>query len=429
LQLDIVSFLRAKLNNSDFVERHRFKPSDFTRECRLTFDRVVLFLINFVKGALQRELDDFFQALFGSDFSEKVVTKSAFSAARHKLKPSAFVELNNDFLLRLYRQAPIRRWRGLDLRSVDGTTLRLPDKPEVTGYFGQMVPAQGNPVTMARVSQLYDPLNHLVHDAVIDKYSCDERSLLVRNIEKLCPGSLLLLDAGYPAFWLFSQFRSKKIDWCVRMPLNSWTIVQDFLATRKNDIVVTLNPTSKMMADCIRHNVPEEPIRVRLIRVILSTGETEVLMTSLLDINEYDINDFSALYFLRWGHEEHYKRFKARMEVEFWTGNSVLSIFQDFFAKVFSLNLTMALVNIAQETVDACHANDKHPKQVNVAHAICAMKGSIVTLLNRSNPFLLLRNLIMSFAGAVEAVRSERSYPRRQGHHLHRRHMSYKPCT
>ena len=85
-----------------------------------------MFLANLVKGALQRELNEFFQAQRRSDVAECVITKSAFCAARKKLKPSAFVELSNHLLRHWYRMARVKRWNGLDLRSVDGTTHAYP---------------------------------------------------------------------------------------------------------------------------------------------------------------------------------------------------------------------------------------------------------------------------------------------------------------
>ena len=169
--------------------------------------------------------------------------------------------------------AQVKRWNGLDLRSVDGTTLRLPDIQEITDRFGQMEPAHGCPVTMARVSHLYDPLNNLVHDAVIEPYHRDERSLLVQHLSMLAPGCLLLLDAGYPAFWLFTLFNERKIDWCVRMPLDGWSVVRNFLAAGHEDRIVTLNPTTSQRSECARQGATAKPLRVRLIRVLLSTGE------------------------------------------------------------------------------------------------------------------------------------------------------------
>src|SRR3954469_13108718 len=138
--------LRDLIGDPAFVARHRRSETDFTRHRTLSFPIVVVFLLNLIKGALQRELDQFFQVLSPGDVAERVVTKSAFCAARQKLKSSAFIELNRHLVRRWYHDAPVQRWRQFALRSIHGSTLRLPDTPEAIAQFGQMFPAhsQGN---------------------------------------------------------------------------------------------------------------------------------------------------------------------------------------------------------------------------------------------------------------------------------------------
>jgi hypothetical protein len=390
---------------------------------------VLLFLLNLIKGALQRELDQFFQVLRDADVAERVVTKSAFCAARQKLKPTAFIELNRHLVRRWYHNAPVRRWRGLDLRAIDGSTLRLPDTPEAIARFGQMFPAHSDPATLARISQVYDPLNGLVLDAIIAPYHRDERDLLFDHLAALDAGNLLLLDCGYPAFWVFAALQTHKVDWCVRVALDTWSVVRDFLAAGRDDAVVTLHPHAEAQAGCRARGLPTTPIQVRLIRVLLPTGEVEMLMTSLLDREDHPTDAFAELYHLRWAQEENYKCFKCRVEVENWSGKSPLTICQDFHAKVFTLNLTAVLTRTAQQQVDEHHSGDSHPKQVNLTHALCTMKGALVRLLTRSDPLELLRALIDVFARTIEPVRPRRLYPRRKGPRLHGYHMAYKSCS
>ena len=390
---------------------------------------MLLFLLNLVKGALQRELDDFFQVLRNADGAERAVTKSAFCAARQKLKPSAFIDLNQDLVRRWYREAPVRRWRGLDLRAVDGSTLRLPDTPDAIATFGRMFPAHSAPATLARISQVYDPLNGLILDALIAPYRRDERDLLVEHLATLEAGCLLLLDSGDPAFWVFAALQARKIAWCARVALDTWSVVRSFLAAGQDDAVVLLEPHAEALADCRARGLSVLPIRVRLIRVRLPTGEVEVLMTSLLACDDYPAEAFAGLYHLRWTQEECDKCFKCRVEVENWSGKSALTIDQDFHAKVLALNLTAVLVRTAQEIVDDRGRDAVHPKQVNMTHALCATKGALVRLLTRGNPLELLRRLIEIFARTVEPVRPRRSYPRRKGPHLQGYHMACKPCT
>src|SRR4051794_23065668 len=152
-------------------------------------------------------------------------------------------------------------------------------------------------------------------------------------------------------------------------------------------------------------------------------------MTSLLDRDDCPTEEFATLYHLRWAQEENYKCFKCRIEVENWSGKSSLAIPQDFHAKVFTLNLTAVLTRTAQQQVDEQHGDDVHPKQVNLTHALCAMKGTLARLLPRSAPWELLRPLIKFFARTIDPVRPRRLYQRRKGPRPHGYHMTYKPCS
>jgi hypothetical protein len=345
---------------------------------------------------------------------------------RQKLKPSAFIELNRHLVRRWYHDAPVRRWCRLEVRAVDGLTLRLPDTPDAIAKFGQMFPAHSAPATLTRISQVYDPLNGLILDALIAPYHRAERDLLVEHLATLEAGCLLLLDMGYPAFWLFAALQTRKLDWRRARQLVGRP---ELPGRREDDGVVTLQADTEVQADCRARGLPTTPIRVRLIRVPLPTGEVEVLMSSLLETVDFPTDAFAELYHLRWAQEESYKRFKCRVEVENWSGKSALSIFQDFHAKVPTLNLTAVVASAAQEIVDDRRRDDSHPKQVNMTHALCAMKNALVRLLTRANPVELLRRLIEILADTVEPVRPGRSNPRRKGPRLHGYYMAYEPCS
>ena len=248
-------------------------------------------------------------------------------------------------------------------------------------------------------------------------YHRDERDLLVEHLAALEAGCLLLLDMGYPAFWVFAALQTRKIAWCARVALDTWSVVREFLAAGQADAWSRWNPT-QALADCRAHGLPTTPIRVRLIRVLLPTGNIEVLMTSLLDPDTYPADAFAELYHLRWAQEECYKCFKSRVEVENWSGKSALTICQDFHAKVLALNLTAVLASTAQEIVDdRLRRRSSQAGQHDLRAA--AMKNALVRLLTRANPVELLRRLIDIVARTVEPVRPGRSYPRRKGPRLH----------
>jgi hypothetical protein len=101
--------------------------------------------------------------------AQNVVSKAALCKARKKLKPEAFVELNTKTVQYFNEHANPLTWHGFSLKAVDGSTVKLPNFPEIVEHFGAWNPRQGGPLPMARISQLFDPLN-------ADNTSCSHRS-------------------------------------------------------------------------------------------------------------------------------------------------------------------------------------------------------------------------------------------------------------
>jgi hypothetical protein len=160
--------------------------------------------------------------------------------------------------------------------------------------------------------------------------------------------------------------------------------------------------------------LPTKPLKLRLISVELEDGEVEVLITNLMDEQAFPVCEFKELYHLRWGAEENYKRLKQWVEIENFSGKSVLSVKQDFYAKVLSANLTAMVANAAQQQVDKATTHRKHEYQVNFAQALSKMKNTLIELLLLSVRKLQgkLEALIDYIARTIEFIRRGRSYSR-----------------
>ena len=90
---------------------------------------------------------------------------------------------------------------------------------------------------------------------------------------------------------------------------------------------------------------------LRLLRVKTHKGNY-ILITNLLSKSTYPFASFKGLYHLRWQIEEGYKKQKSGIEIENFTGKSVLAIKQDFHAKILSLTLTAIMVYASQGTIN-----------------------------------------------------------------------------
>jgi hypothetical protein len=418
----LIKSLKERLNSLDFLERHRQSEKVFIRQRCLPFVTVVLFLLNLVKRSLQDELDEFFNLSRGEAVATQVVTKSAFSQARKKLKAEAFIELNTVQVDYFYAHFPYQTWHGLRLLGVDGSTTQLPVTTEVINHFGLW---HGTPV--ARVSQLFDVLNEVTLEALIGPKAVGERELAARHMAKAGPGDLVLLDRGYPAFWLFVLIRQQGADFCARMPLGIWGEVDRFIASGLNDQIIDLSPCPTAVTDCQARHLPTTPLKVRLLRIDLDNGEVEVLVTSLLDQAQVPLSLFKELYHHRWPVEENYKVMKYRVEVENWSGKSKLAIYQDFHAKVFTMNLTAILAHPAQTVVAQHSQTKKYDYQVNFTHLLSKMKDTVVLLFQQPTISTILGRLWQVMTHIIEPIRPDRKYPRKKSIKPKRFAMTYKP--
>ena len=419
--------LKAVLYSPDFQTRHRRHPQDFTRQRRLTFVIVVCILLNLLKRALQDELDEFFKVLAATPVALRYVTKSAFCQARLKLRYEALVELNRVQVRYFYEHFQPQRWHGFRLLALDGSMSELPPEADLGAHFGEWHPAAGGSCPKARLSQLFDPLNRVTVDALILPKAIGEREAAARHCVHLQSTDLVLLDRGYPAFWLLLLIRATGAHFCLRFKLTGWQIVETFVATGLREQIVTMPPPASTRSECHAHGLTPAPLTLRLIRIELDGGQVEVLGTSLLDQVQYPYDLFKDLYHTRWPVEEDYKAIKSRVEVENWSGTSVLAIYQDFHAKLFTKNLTTLLAfpvatQVAQESPDK-----QLTYRPNMTHALSKTKDTIVLLLTRAHSAPLLKPLWTLISQTLEPVRPNRSYARKTRVKPRKFAMNYKP--
>ncbi len=313
--------------------------------------------------------------------------------------------------------------------AIDGSTGKVPKIPEIIEHFGVLKPNKGEDCPLARISQMYDVSNHVTIDAIIAPLAEGERELACRHIIYLAPDDLLLLDRGYPSYWLFNLILAQGGNFCARIKAKQWKIVRKFFNSGKKEKIISLEAPGSSIEKCNEMGLDIKPLKLRLIRVELESGESEILITSLIDKEKYPHNIFSELYHQRWPVEEDYKVMKCRVEIENWSGKSVLSVYQDFHAKVFSKNFTSMLAHPAKEKIESRYHDAKYKYQVNFTQALSKMKDTIVLLFNRSRSVIedLLAKLEMLFIETAEPVRPGRKFSRKQKIRRKSFYQCYKP--
>jgi len=426
----MIEFIRNIATTQDFISRHRKKPSDFTRKRKLPPLSLIAFLPSLVRGSYQKELDRFFNILNRTDVPKRVVTKAALAKARMKLKYQAFIELNQRLIGFFENHFTVKTWYGFRLLAVDGSTVRLPHTKDIKKHFGCWKVRQGRPSPMARLSQLFDPLNKITVDAIISPKKIGERELAADHFLNLMPNDLVLMDRGYPAWWLFALVLSMDAHFCARIS-NKWKIVRSFVDSGEEErtILLPVSTTSRNTAQ--QMGLDLRPLKLRLIRIDKG-DKTLVLITSLTDVQKYSHCVFYDLYHSRWPVEEDYKVIKCRIELENFSGKSALSVYQDFHAKVLMKNIVALFALPVNEILAAdTVSNLKYQYQVNFSQALATGKNLIPLLFQRSKKKirLIVEALFELLNKTVEPIRPGRQYPRQHRVSSRKYYTCYKPIT
>ena len=195
-----------------------------------------------------------------------------------------------------YHSEDARTWNGYHLFAIDGTTVALPDKPSLCKAFGGS--GRKKDSATASASILYDIENDWIADAAIDPYPTAERTQAMGHIQRLkeleiASQSLVLFDRGYPDAKFLAFLKANGIRFLMRCK-RKWNYAVD--ETQSDDFTMDLN----------------REVSLRVIRVLLPSGESETLLTNLFDL---PYEQFMPLYFRRWPIETKYDILKNKLEL------------------------------------------------------------------------------------------------------------------
>lgn len=398
----IIKKLREEIFSKEIISAYRVNEQDFTRKRKQPFGQVVLFMLNLLRKSMVIEINNFLEYLNSKLDSQKVenFTSSAFVQKRKKIKPEVFNYLSSVIIDNYYVQSNenIKRFKDLRILAVDGSKITLPFTEELKSSYGESKNQTNTSIVQAKSSVLYDVLNRLVLDSVLENIKTGERELALRHKPLWKENDLIIYDRGYPSYDFKYEHIKAGIDYLIRVQKNHSKIVGSFILSEKRTLIVDIFPQEKHLFKGKDYD-KSTSIKVRLVRVDLPSGEIEILMTSLLDSQIYPSSIFKELYFLRWGIETFYDELKNKLKVEYFTGYSKMSIEQDFFCAVFISNLQSIIVNDLEEELKTKNQITKLDYKINTNLSYGFLKNRILELLFKEAPleevFKELENLFL----------------------------------
>lgn len=403
----------------NLAERYKMNKSDFTRNRKQSFAGTVVFLMNMVRKTLAVEIESFVGVLNreAKSLGAQLFTKSAFTQCRKKISPAVFKNLSDSIVEEFYtdNDESVKLWNGFRLLAVDGSKVRLPNTELLREEYGTVSNQNGNGGAQARISVLYDLLNGFVIDGVLSPLKTGEHKLAHGHAKLAEKGDLVIYDRGYPSFSLVFEHNEAGADFLIRARKDFSNMTAEFFSSGEMSAIREMTPGKNRCLDGKKYS-RKSSIKVRLIRVELDSGEDEILISSLLDMEKFPNEIFKDLYFRRWRVETYYDEFKNNLRADIFTGYSAQSIQQDFNAALFISNLQNLIVNDAEEELSQKGDGLKYKYKVNRNTSYGFMKDRVVSIFfSDRDSSLITRELRELFLKNTVPIRPGRTNEREVG--------------
>ena len=350
--MDTLDFLQADKAFSDakFSALSRHLPRDWIagaleatgsasiRRRKLPAEQVVWLVIGLAlyRGQSMNEVVDSLDLVL-PDQRSPYLAKSALSQARHRLGEDPLAWLFRTSAAAWDQQVP-SHWRGLRLYALDSTVFRTPDSVENRAHFGsqayQSVVAsypQVRGVTLMAVD------THLVCDFAFGVYGCNEINYAKALLPSIPADSLTLLDRGFLSAEILIDMERDAAQRHWLIPAKSNTRMTR-LEPHPTDYRVRL-PVSPQA----RQRRPDLPEFFEARALVAGTvhGKPRLLLTSLMNRQQYPAREVIACYERRWQIELSYREIKQTMLGEGLTlrSQTVEGIRQELWGAMIAYNL------------------------------------------------------------------------------------------
>jgi hypothetical protein len=404
---------RMLIDSLEFKILHRMKSEDFSRKGKLGFTHTMLMMLNFFKKSSSIEIYNYFDRIGKPD---EAVSRQAFAQAREKISHTAFKMFFEETVKLGTSVENPRLYKWWRLMAIDGSTLMTEKSPELEKYFGPTTPSKGD--VFARISMLYDIENGFILDGSIGSYSIGERKMALDQIAKVksfwAKEWLMLFDRGYWSPSLITAIVGNGGKLLMRVASN---ISQEIYRTDDTKGYFTVKDGKNRY-------------QLRFYKFSLPNGEIETLVTNL-EAQEVSDNELESLYFKRWGIESNYMVLKSLMQMENFTGKSVLSVKQDFYATLYLANMTAFAKMRANGSITEARKDKglKYEYKANTNLAIGILKDRLIMVMleeKKKRQAKMLNAIFKAIARNVVPIRPGRQFPRKKSSIKYKRRTTMK---
>jgi Transposase DDE domain len=275
-----------------------------------------------------------------------------YCKARQRLPISLLTRLAREVGARLCAGQPTAwRWRGREVKLIDGTTVSMPDTSANQARFPQsrsQKPGLGFP--LARLVAIVSLSAGAVLDWAID--ACEgkktgETALLWRLMPRLQCGDVVIADGYYAGYFMIAGLVAQGVD--IVMPQHHLRLTDFRRGQRlgvRDHVATWIRPQCPDWMDEATYSTMPEILTVREVR---AGGRT--LITTLTDARATSKQALAELYALRWHVELDLRAIKTVMQMDILRCKTPAMVEKEIAAHLLAYNLVRAVM--AQAAVSA----------------------------------------------------------------------------
>ena len=343
----------------------------------------------------------------------------AYCRARNKLPVAVLTRLTTDVANGCEQQLPKRwLWKGRHVHLVDGTTVSMPDTPHNQQAFPQhKAQAEGIGFPIARMVVLLSLATAMVKAMAIGPYQgkeTGETALLRELLEQFSAGDILLADCYYCSYFMIALLQELGVDFVVRMhQCRDYCFRRGRHLGRGDHLVRWLKPDRPTWMDRETYDRLPPSLEVREVQVhVHQPGfrtESLVVVTTLLDADEYTKDDIAELYHRRWLIELDIRSLKISLGMDVLRCRTPDMVRREIWTCLLAYNL------IRQTMLEAALQTKRSPRELSFTAALQKIAAAWAVLAMAEDSLLvsLINGLLTDLATHRVGHRPNRVEPRK----------------
>ena len=311
-----------------------------------------------------------------------------YCKARARLPLTLLVRLAREVGSRLCTGQPTAwRWRGQEVKLIDGTTVSMPDTAANQARFPQsrtQKPGLGFPLArlVAVISLSAGAVLEWALDACEGKKT-GETALLWRLMPRLTRGDVVIADSYYAGFFMIAGLIAQGVD--IVMPQHHLRIT-DFRRGKqlgvRDHVVTWVRPKRPDWMEEETYTQMPETLTMREVR---TGGRT--LITTFTDAHATPKKALAELYAMRWHVEIDLRAIKTVMQMDILRCKTPEMVEKEIAAHLLAYNLVRTVMAQA-----AC-MNNLLPRQLSFKTAVQLLNAFEMTLRHRSPQGIAIRHI------------------------------------